>query len=97
MAAPISYSKFDRTYNNAIDLVAEAVGHSQASGKALKQIQLAPMFYLLFKKGAEVLARQEFSHETILTWQGVEIVKADRLSEYKKMRLIYHNPAFNQN
>lgn len=74
--APYDWSKYDRTYNNAIDLVAQCVGYHRQSMKPLRSITLKESYYHLFKKGLEVLMKQQgakFEEQSKMTFDGVEI------------------------
>lgn len=57
--APKDYSQYERTYNNAIDLVAQCVGYHRLKGSPLRAIVLKPAYYHLFKKGVEVLNKKK--------------------------------------
>lgn len=92
--APIDYSKYDRTYNNAIDLVAQAIGYAKKSGRALRTIVLEPQTYVLFKKGIEILAKKEFPHEQEFTFEGILVSKGD-VKKFERVRLIWWDERLN--
>ena len=76
--APINWSQVERTGNNAIDIVAQAVGWGRSTKKPLKAIVLKPTSYDLFRAGLRILMakagkRMEDNPLTILTFDGVEI------------------------
>ena len=74
--APYDWSKYDRTYNNAIDLVAQCVGYHRQSMKPLRAIVLKEAYFHLFKKGLEILMKQQvakFEEQSKMTFDGVEI------------------------
>lgn len=78
--APRDYSKYERTYNNAIDIVAQCVGYHRQKGSPLKAIILKPASYMLFKKGIEVLmAKNGRKNEPLneMTFDGVLIKEGD--------------------
>lgn len=91
----LDHSRYDLTYNKAIDMVAACVGHSKRTGMALKEIRLNPHFYTLFKKGTEVLAKQQLPFETQLEFEGIPVVKHESVSGFVKMLPVYWNNAFN--
>jgi hypothetical protein len=97
MPIPPNYSNFERTGNNAIDLVAQAVGYGFYSGKGIKEILLNPHFYHLFKAGVEALMKQEIHPDTDLVFLDVPIKKDSAVSGFKKIHIVYHNPVFNLN
>lgn len=71
---PFNWATYQRTGNNAIDLVAQAVGYHRQIKKPLKAIILKPMSYELFKRGTEVLAKQRIEDPaTEMLFDGVTI------------------------
>lgn len=97
MPNPPDYSQYDRSYNNAIDLVAQAVGYSHYSGKAIKEIALNPHFYQLFKAGTEALLKKEIDPNTKLVFEGIPVISDSAVSGFVKIRIVYCNPIFNLN
>lgn len=91
---PVNYSKYDRTYNNAIDLVAQAIGYAKTTGKGLRMVVLEPQYYVLFKKGMEVLAKKEYPHETQFTLEGIPVV-AGEVKRFERLRLVWHDDKMN--
>jgi len=78
--APRDYSKYERTYNNAIDLVAQCVGFHRLKGSPLKAIVLKPASYELFRKGIEFLMKQKGRKNEPLeemTFENVAIKRGD--------------------
>lgn len=71
---PIDWSKYERTYNNAIDLCAQAIGFYRAKRIPIKAIILKPTSYELFKRGVELLQKKRIDDPlTELYFDGVEI------------------------
>lgn len=78
--APRSLSDWERTYNKAIDLVSEAVGHSKkVDTRLVVAVRLKPSMYQLFVEGVKVLMANrgmqwdpmvEFTHEGVLILEG---------------------------
>ena len=70
------WSKYDRTGNNAIDLVAQAVGYNRQMKRPIKSVILKASYYDLFKAGLEVLMKKRIEDlSTELTFDGVAIKK----------------------
>ncbi len=68
------FANFERTGNNAIDLVAQAVGWARANHKPIKAVRLSPGYFDLFRLGLEVLAR---SKGVNLELTGLEVLEFD--------------------
>ncbi len=79
---PSSLSDYERTCNNAIDLVAEALGHAnKISNRVVAAIVLKPMKYKLFVEGLKfIMARKgvEWQEGTEITWEGIKILEGSR-------------------
>jgi hypothetical protein len=79
---PNSLSDYERTYNNAIDLVAEALGHAKKiSSRVVAAIVLKPTKYKLFVEGMKYITAQqghEWQEGTELTWEGVKVLEGPR-------------------
>lgn len=76
---PIDFSNYQRTHNNAIDLVAQAAGHARMAGKPVKAYVLKPASFDLFRAGLEVLMKKPLDPVMVLTWEGVEVRKGTRM------------------
>lgn len=88
---PLSLSNYERTYNNAIDLVAEAAGWAlKKSLKPVAAIVLKPSRYEQFVKGVEVLQGGELTEDEKqgLTFQGIKILKGSN-AQIDSLRLEY--------
>jgi len=77
------YADFERTGNNAIDLVAQAVGWARKAKKPIQSVSLSPAYFDLFRLGLEVLARAkgqnlELEGHEILEMDGVQITRGNR-------------------
>lgn len=76
---PINWSNYEKTYNTAIDLTAQAIGYHRKANKPLKAIVLKPTSYDLFKAGLNVLAKTEIDPATELYFDGVLIKRGGRM------------------
>jgi hypothetical protein len=76
--APFNYSTYVRTHNNAIDLVAQAVGYIQTVRRPVRALVLKPMSYELFRAGVEVLMKKKIDPITELTFDGYKVIKGGR-------------------
>jgi len=74
---PFNYSNYEKTYNNSIDLVAQAVGYARKANKPVKSIVLKPTSYDLFKAGINVLAKAEIDPITELYFDGILIKRGN--------------------
>jgi hypothetical protein len=73
---PQNHSGYERTYNNAIDLVAQCVGYHRKRNVPLKGIILSYSYFMLFRTGLRILmerAGQEFDPHATLLFDGVEV------------------------
>lgn len=87
---PYNWAKFDRTYNNAIDLVAQCVGFNRARRRPIRAIILKPTYYALFKTGTEVLMKKRIEDPaTELLFDGVKILCGSNL-QWENMIVEYH-------
>lgn len=94
---PSSLSDFHRTYNNAIDLVAEAAGWAlKQSPKPVAAIVLKPSRFEQFVKGVEVLQKGELSEEEKqgLTFQGIKILKGS-MGQIDSLRMEFVENVYN--
>jgi hypothetical protein len=89
-APPVDWSKFEKTGNKAIDLVAVAIGYHKQTRKPLKAVVLRETYYDLFKIGAEVLAKQRFEDPaTELTFDGIQIKRGQNM-HFESIRFEYY-------
>lgn len=81
-AGPKSLSDWERTYNKAIDLVAEAVAHAKkVETRVVKAVRLKPTSYRLFVEGVKFFmarAGQEWDPVVELTWEGVLVLEGSK-------------------
>jgi hypothetical protein len=81
-SAPKSLSEWERTYNKAIDLVAEAVAHAKkVETRVVKAVRLKPTSYRLFVEGVKFFmarAGQEWDPIVELTWEGVLVLEGSK-------------------
>ncbi|MDQ2718228.1 MAG: hypothetical protein M3Z26_00500 [Bacteroidota bacterium] len=75
---PFNWSNYEKTYNHAIDLTAQAIGYHRKTNKPLKAIILKPTSYDLFKAGLKVLSKAEIDPTTELYFDGVLIKRGGR-------------------
>lgn len=90
------FADYDRTGNNAIDLVAQAIGWARKNNRPIKSISLSPGYFDLFRLGLEVLARAkrvnlELEGHEILEMDGVEITRGNR--QWEKLIIQWYTPA----
>ena len=86
-AEPFNWSKYERTYNNAIDIVAQAIGNFRAKRQPIKAITLNGAKYDLFREGLRVLMRlkgqnldeQDPDRVAVLFFDGVEIYRGSTM------------------
>lgn len=92
---PYNWSKFERTYNDAIDLVAQAVGYHRKTMKPLKAIYLKPSYFFLFKTGVQAIMKSkklQFDDTAVLTFDGVDILLGGEL-QFDAMIFEFHTMA----
>lgn len=74
---PFNWSNYDRTYNNAIDLVAQCIGYHRSACKPLRAIYLKPASYHLFVAGLRLLMAKQgklFDEKADIFFDGVKIL-----------------------
>ena len=75
-------SDWESTYNNAIDIIAEAVGHAKkVDTRYVKSIRLKPSAYANFVEGTKVLMAQrgqQWDPLVELTFEGVLILEGSK-------------------
>lgn len=86
---PIDYASYQRTGNNAIDLVAQAAGYIRATGRPVKAYVLKPTSYDLFRAGLEIMMNAPLDPVSVLTWEGVEIRKGGR-AQFESLVIEYY-------
>lgn len=67
------YSKYEKTGNIAIDMVAECMGFYAKRGLEPAKIELKPHYYDMMRKGIEVLAGKELNFDGGITFEKVPI------------------------
>lgn len=79
---PKSLSEWERTYNKAIDLVAEAVAHAKkVETRVVKAVRLKPTSYRLFEEGVKFfMARAGLEWDPVveLTWEGILVLEGSK-------------------
>lgn len=97
--APQSFSDWERTYNKAIDLVSEAVGHSKKiDPRLVVAVRLKPTMYKLLVEGVKVLmARRGMQWDDMveLTHEGVLILEGSK-AQIDSIKLEYAENAINK-
>lgn len=86
---PFNWSRYQRTYNNAIDLVAQCVGYHRAKGLPLKAIWLKPTYHDLFRQGMRLLAKKELDPNAPMYFDGVELKRGSPL-QFDSVRCEYY-------
>jgi hypothetical protein len=91
---PFNWSNYQRTYNDAIDIVAQCVGHARATGKGLKTIYLKPTYHDLFRQGLKVLRKingfePDFDPNAPMYFDGVELKRGSPL-QFDSIRCEYY-------
>lgn len=86
---PNDYTNYQRTGNNAIDLVAQAAGYARMAGKPAKAFILKPASYDLFRAGLEIIMNKPLDPVFILTFEGVEIKKGGRM-QFESLVIDYY-------
>lgn len=89
MNKPFDFSRYERTYNNAIDIVAQAVGWARLNNKPIACVRLKPSYYDLFKCGVEVLMKKELVGYEELEFDGVKIARGNAL-QFDTVKLEYY-------
>lgn len=86
---PYDFSNYQKSYNNAIDLVAQAVGWARANNKPLACVKLKPTSFDLFRKGVEVLTKKTLSGYEELEFDGVKVERGS-FSQFDTIKLEYY-------
>lgn len=79
---PFNWSNYQRTYNNAIDLVGQCVGYHRKTMKPLKAIILKPTSHDLFRAGLRILMAKQgkkFDDMAPLYFDGVELKRGNAM------------------
>jgi len=92
--APFNFSNYDRTYNNAIDLCAQAIGWARRTNKPVKAIILRPTYYDLFFVGIEVLAKNKIDPNTELFFDGT-LIKRGSSRQFDNLVFDYYPTRLN--
>lgn len=90
--APFDWSNYERTYNNAIDLVAQCVGHHRKTMKPLRAIILKPTSHDLFRAGLRILMAKEgqkMDDMAEMRFDGVEIKRGNPM-QFDSIRCEYY-------
>jgi hypothetical protein len=86
---PFDYSNYEKTYNNAIDLVAQAVGWARKNNKPLACVVLKPAYYDLFRKGMELMMKKPLTGFEIFEFDGVNVERGGA-AQFESIRLEYY-------
>lgn len=89
---PFNWSNYEKTYNNAIDLVAQCVGYHRKKLMPLKAITLKRAYYELFRMGVQAIMKAKglkFDETAELTFDGVEI-KMGSVMQFDAMLYEYY-------
>ncbi len=88
------YSNYEKTGNNAIDIVAQAVGWAKANRKPIKSVTLSRSQYGLFWAGMEILRQEPFPTEHFLTFEGIPVLRGEP-GQFDTITIQYINPKMN--
>jgi len=96
MKQPFDFSEYKRTHNNAIDLVAQAIGYHRKRRSPIKAVILRPSYYDLFRKGVEVLMlsgkdKQVLKDEDQLTFDHVPVVRGTHM-QWEPIMFEFYKP-----
>jgi hypothetical protein len=86
---PYDFSQFNRTYNNAIDMVAQAVGWARQNRKPLACIKLKPTYFDLFRKGMEILMKKPLAGYEEFEFDGVKVERGNGL-QFDLLKMEYY-------
>lgn len=92
---PINWSRYEKTGNNAIDLVAQCIGHARATRRPIKAVSLKPTSHDLFRAGLRILMAKAGEHLTddpaaVLTFDGVEIKRGSPY-QFESLKVEYYS------
>lgn len=73
-----NYSDYARTGNNAIDLVAQAVGWANKNRKPIVSVTLNRLNYAKYWAGTEILMKRPLPEQHLLTFEGVPILQGSK-------------------
>lgn len=91
--APFNWSNYERTYNNAIDLVAQCIGYHRKKMMPIRAIHLNDYYFGLFRAGVRVLMEshgQKFDDTSELFFDAVKVVRGDR-RQFDPLKVEYWN------
>jgi hypothetical protein len=95
---PRTLSDYDRTYNRAIDLVTEAIGHAnKVETRMVAAVRLKPTFWRLFVDGMRILMAQKgvkLEDATEFTLEGYKVLEGPR-RQYNSIEIEYVENALN--
>jgi len=95
---PETLSDYERTYNRAIDLVTEAIGHSnKVETRRVAAVRLKPTFWRLFCEGMRLLMAEKgvkMEDASEFTLEGYRILEGPR-KQYNSIEIEYVENALN--
>lgn len=89
---PFNWSNYEKTYNTAIDLVAQCVGYNRKKNIPLKAIILKRAYFELFRMGIQAIMKQKglkFDETAELTFDGV-MIKMGSIAQFDAMLYEYY-------
>jgi hypothetical protein len=95
---PFDWSQYQRTYNNAIDIVGQAVGHARRTHKPLKAIILKPASHDLLRAGVKLLMAklgQKMDEMAPMFFDGVEIKRGNSM-QFDSIKCEYYQSTINE-
>jgi hypothetical protein len=72
------FSQYERTGNNALDLVAQAIGHAQHYKLPVESVTLSRRHYALFWAGTEILRKEPLPDQHRLTFEGIPVLQGEK-------------------
>lgn len=68
-----TFSRYEKTNNLALDMIAEAVGRAKMSRRPIEYIELSRQFYALAWAGTEILSQKVLPQDHQLTFEKIPI------------------------
>jgi len=85
------FSKYERTYNKAIDECASIIGIARDNNLPVKALHLKPIYFEWFKAGVQTLMNRPLNEDENMQFDGVNIEKASKF-QTKNIVIEYYMP-----
>lgn len=85
------FSKFQRTYNKAIDECASIIGLARDRNVPIKALHLRPVYYEWYKSGVQTLMDRPLVEDEKMQFDGVDIEKGSKL-QTRNIVIEYYEP-----